>query len=95
VVSFGSNSCANLAASRPSKIARPFDYPHHRPVSAMNIAEWLQNLGLDQYEPALRTNGTDLAVRLSDLKAGPLQAPRQLYGRAAPAVLSYLRGGGD
>jgi hypothetical protein len=31
-------------------------------VSAMDVAEWLRKLGLEQYEPAFRENGVDAQV---------------------------------
>jgi class 3 adenylate cyclase len=36
--------------------------PHHGRVSAMNVAEWLRKLGLEQYEPAFRANEIDARV---------------------------------
>ena len=36
--------------------------PHHWRVSAMDVAEWLRTLGLEQYEPAFRANEIDERV---------------------------------
>src|SRR6266851_6899803 len=36
--------------------------PYHWHVSAMDVADWLRKLGLDQYEPAFRANEIDARV---------------------------------
>ena len=57
-------------------------------VSAMDVAEWLQKLGLEQYEPAFRANEIDervlpslTAEDLKDLGVGLVGHRRRLLGR--------------
>src|SRR6202022_3820086 len=47
--------------------------PLRAPVMAIDVASWLQQLGLDQYEPAFRDNDVDGEI-LPDLTAEDLIA---------------------
>ncbi len=46
----------------PAKSIRHCDHLYHWRVSAMDVADWLRKLGLEQYEPAFRTNEIDAGV---------------------------------
>jgi hypothetical protein len=48
--------------SHPGESVRHCGRPHHGRVSAMDVADWLRQLGLEQYEPAFRANEIDERV---------------------------------
>jgi hypothetical protein len=48
--------------SHPGGSVGHYGRPHHGRVPAMDVADWLRKLGLEQYEPAFRTNGIDARV---------------------------------
>ena len=59
--------------------------------AAMDVAEWLRGLGLEQYEPAFRDNDIDAEV-LPKLTAEDLTGSRRHLGRAsAQAARRYRR----
>src|SRR5207253_8377813 len=49
-------------SGNPSESVRHCDRPCHWRVSAMDVADWLRGLGLEQYEPAFRANEIDARV---------------------------------
>jgi class 3 adenylate cyclase len=53
---------ARFSIAIPSEAWDIHGRPHHWRVSAMDVADWLRRLGLEQYEPAFRANEIDARV---------------------------------